>query len=102
MYAAVGAMVTSEQEAQQASFLVIMPIIAAIAIAFPALQSPNSAVAFWGSMIPFTSPIVMFIRIAVQQPPWWQIALSIAINKATGNGLVSLCARLYRVGLPMS
>jgi ABC-2 type transport system permease protein len=101
MYAAVGAMVNSEQEAQQASFLVIMPIVAAIAMAFPALQSPNSAVAFWGSMVPFTSPIVMFIRIAVQQPPWWQIGLSIAINLATTYGLVLLCARIYRVGVLM-
>jgi ABC-2 type transport system permease protein len=101
MYAAVGAMVNSEQEAQQASFLVIMPIIAAIAIAFPALQNPNSAVAVWGSMIPFTSPIVMFIRIAVSPPHWWQIALSIAINVATTYGLVLLCARIYRVGVLM-
>lgn len=101
MYAAVGAMTNSEQEAQQASFLVIMPIIAAIAVAFPALQSPNSAVAVWGSMIPFTSPIVMFIRIAVQPPHWWEIALSIAINIATIYGLVLLCARIYRVGVLM-
>ena len=101
MYAAVGAMVNSEQEAQQASFLVIMPIIAAVAIAFPALQNPTSVVAFWGSMVPFTSPIVMFIRIAVQQPPWWQIGLSIAINVVTIYGLVLLCARIYRVGVLM-
>jgi ABC-2 type transport system permease protein len=101
MYAAVGAMVNSEQEAQQASFLVLMPIIAAITIAFPVLQSPNTPVAFWGSMIPFTSPIIMFIRIAVSPPPAWQIGLSITINVATIYGLVLLCARIYRVGILM-
>jgi ABC-2 type transport system permease protein len=101
MYAAIGAMVNSEQEAQQASFLVIMPIIAAVAMAFPVLQNPNSTVAFWGSMVPFTSPIVMFIRVAVQRPPAWQIGLSIAINLATTYGLVLLCAKIYRVGVLM-
>ncbi len=101
MYAAIGAMVNSEQEAQQTQFIVIMPIIAAIALAFPVLQSPNTPLALWGSLIPFTSPILMFIRIAVRTPPSWQIALSIAINLATTYGLILLCGRIYRVGVLM-
>ncbi len=79
LYAAIGAMVNSEQEAQQTQFVVLMPIIAAIAMVFPVLQNPNTSVALWGSMIPFTSPIIMFIRIAVQPPPLWQVGLSIAL-----------------------
>ena len=101
MYAAIGAMVNSEQEAQQTQLIVIMPIIAAIALAFPVLQGPNTPLALWGSLIPFTSPIIMFIRIAVRTPPSWQIALSIAINLATTYGLILLCGRIYRVGVLM-
>ena len=101
MYAAVGAMVNSEQEGQQTQFLVVMPLIAAVVLLFPVLENPNSPLAFWGSMVPFTSPILMFVRIAVQPPPWWQIVLSIAINAATVYGLVLLCARIYRVGVLM-
>ncbi len=101
LYAAIGAMVNSEQEAQQIQFLVLMPIIAALAIAFPVLQNPGSQVAIWGSMIPFTAPIIMFIRIAVQEPPWWQIALSIVITAATIYGLIVLCGRIYRIGILM-
>jgi len=101
MYAAIGAMVNSEQEAQQTQFIVMIPIIAAIVLAFPVLQGPNTPLALWSSLIPFTSPIVMFIRIAVQTPPWWQIALSIAINLATTYGLILLCGRIYRVGVLM-
>jgi ABC-2 type transport system permease protein len=101
LYAAIGAMVNSEQEAQQIQFLVLIPIIAAIAIAFPVLQNPNSQVAIWASMIPFTAPIIMFIRLAVQAPPWWQVGLSIALTVATIYGLIVLCGRIYRIGILM-
>jgi ABC-2 type transport system permease protein len=101
LYAAIGAMVNSEQEAQQIQFLVLMPIIAAIAMAFPVLQNPGSQVAIWASMIPFTAPIIMFIRIAVQTPPWWEIAISIALTAGTIYGLIVLCGRIYRVGILM-
>jgi ABC-2 type transport system permease protein len=101
LYAAIGAMVNSEQEAQQVQFLVLIPIIAAIAIAFPVLQNPNSQVAIWASMIPFTAPIIMFIRVATQTPPWWQIGLSIAVTAATIYALIVLCGRIYRIGILM-
>ena len=101
LYAAIGAMVNSEQEAQQTQFLVLMPIIGAIAMAFPVLTNPETPIAFWGSMIPFTAPIVMFIRMAVQPPPAWQVGLSIALILATIYGLVLLCGRIYSVGILM-
>lgn len=101
MYAAIGAMVNSEQEAQQIQFLVLMPIIAAVALMFPVMQNPGSQVAIWASMIPFTAPIIMFIRIVVQTPPWWEIAISITLTVATIYGLILLCGRIYRVGILM-
>lgn len=99
--AAVGSMVNSEQEAQQLQFLVMMPMILSIVVIMQIFQHPNSPLAFWGSMFPFTAPLVMFTRIAMQTPPPWQIALSIALMLATIYGMIWLCGRIYRVGILM-
>jgi ABC-2 type transport system permease protein len=101
MYAAIGSMVNSEQEAQQLQFVAVLPLVAAIAVMFSVAQFPNSPVALWCSLIPFTSPLIMFMRIAVQTPPLWQIALSIFFLVATIYALVLLCAKIYRVGILM-
>lgn len=101
--AAVGSMVNSEQEAQQLQFVVMMPMIVSIILVVQVIQHPGASVAIWGSMIPFTAPLVMFTRIAVQTPevPWWHIALSIGILLATIYGMVLLAGRIYRVGILM-
>lgn len=101
LYAAIGAMVNSEQEAQQLQFLVVLPLVAAVGVMFNVIQYPNSAIGFWASIFPFTSPIIMFARIAVQMPPWWQIGIAIAVLLATIAGMVLLCGRIYRVGILM-
>jgi ABC-2 type transport system permease protein len=101
--AAVGSMVNSEQEAQQMQFLVMMPMILAVIFIANIFQHPNSPIAIFGSLFPFTSPLVMFSRISMQQgqvPPW-QIGLSIALMLATIYGMVWLCGRIYRVGILM-
>jgi ABC-2 type transport system permease protein len=99
--AAVGSMVNSEQEAQQLQFVVMMPMILSVIVIVNIFQHPASSLAFWGSMFPFTSPLVMFTRIAMQQPPIWQIALSIGLMLATIYGMVLLCGRIYRIGILM-
>jgi ABC-2 type transport system permease protein len=99
--AAVGSMVNSEQEAQQLQFVIMMPMILSIVVIMQVFQHPNSQIAFWGSIFPFTAPLVMFTRIAMQQPPWWQIALSIGLMLATIYGMILLCGRIYRVGILM-
>jgi ABC-2 type transport system permease protein len=101
--AAVGSMVNSEQEAQQMQFLVMMPMILAVIFIANIFQHPNSPIAIFGSLFPFTSPLVMFSRISMQQGqvPWWQIALSIALMIATIYAMVWLCGRIYRVGILM-
>ncbi|MCU1253769.1 MAG: hypothetical protein JWM83_68 [Candidatus Angelobacter sp.] len=99
--AAVGSMVNSEQEAQQLQFVIMMPMILSIVVIMQVFQHPNSQIAFWGSIFPFTAPLVMFTRIAMQQPPWWQIGLSIGLMVATIYGMVLLCGRIYRVGILM-
>jgi ABC-2 type transport system permease protein len=53
------------------------------------------------SMVPFFSPILMYMRIAVATPHWYEIAASIAILAATIVGMIWLCARIYRVGILM-
>ncbi|HEY7402553.1 MAG TPA: ABC transporter permease, partial [Candidatus Angelobacter sp.] len=100
--AAVGSMVNSEQEAQQMQFLVMMPMILAVVFIFNIFQHPSSPIALFGSLFPFTAPLVMFGRIAMQPDlPFWQIALSIALMVATIYGMVWLCGRIYRVGILM-
>lgn len=101
LYAAVGAMVNSEQEAQQLQFLVMMPMILSVIIMGNVLQAPGSSVAVAASIFPFTAPLIMLLRIAVQPPSALQISLSIGLMVATIYGMVLLCGRIYRVGILM-
>lgn len=101
LYAAIGAMVNSEQEAQQIQFVVLMPLIFSMIIAQAIIQHPNSQLSIWLSMIPFCAPMLMFVRILIETPPWWQIALCLVLMVGTIWGLLVLCARIYRVGILM-
>jgi ABC-2 type transport system permease protein len=101
MYAAVGAMVNTDQEAQQMQWPAMLPIIMSLVLMNPVLQHPNSALAFWLSIIPFFAPILMLVRVLVEQPPAWQLALCVALMLVTIYGLLSLTSRIYRVGILM-
>jgi ABC-2 type transport system permease protein len=101
MCAALGAMCNSDQEAQQLTLFVVMPLAMCMAFAWAVIRSPNSPLSIALSMIPFCSPLLMFMRIMVQQPPAWQIALSIGILLATIYALLWICSRIYRVGILM-
>jgi ABC-2 type transport system permease protein len=100
--AAVGSMVNSDQEAQQMQFLVMMPMILAVIFITNIFTHPDSSIAVFGSLFPFTAPLVMFARIAISgDTPVWQIGLSIGLMIATIYAMVWLCARIYRVGILM-
>jgi ABC-2 type transport system permease protein len=101
IYAAVGAVITSEQEGQQLQFIILLPLIIAVFMMQPVMRAPDSPVAVWTSMVPFFSPVLMYVRIAVQTPPVWQIALSLALLVGTIAGILILCARIYRIGILM-
>ena len=101
IYAAVGAVITSEQEGQQLQFIILLPLIVAVFMMGPVMRAPDSPVAVWTSMVPFFSPVLMYVRIAVQPPPVWQIALSLVLLVATIAGILILCARIYRIGILM-
>ncbi len=101
LFAALGAMVNSELEAQQWQTFVTLPIVAPMMFLWLVIRQPNSAASVWLSMVPFFSPVLMYMRIVVQTPPWYQIAGSIAILAAAVCGAIWLCARIYRVGILM-
>ena len=101
MYAAIGAIVNTDQEAQQMQWPAILPILLAFVLMAPVLQHPNAPFAFWLSMFPFFAPILMLVRVLVEQPPAWQLALCLALMLVTIYGVLSLSSRIYRVGILM-
>jgi ABC-2 type transport system permease protein len=101
LYAAIGAMVNSDEEAAQFQFPVTLPLLFCMLLATEIIGDPNTPLAFWLSMFPLTSPIIMFVRVSVSMPPTWQIVLSIAISLASLYALVWVSSRIYRVGILM-
>ncbi len=100
IFAAVGSAVDNEADTQQFMFPIMLPIILGLFIAMGTMENPESSLSFWGSMIPFTSPIVMMARIPFDVPTW-EIALSVAILAASFLGIVYLAAKIYRTGILM-
>jgi ABC-2 type transport system permease protein len=101
LFAALGAMVNSEQEAQQWQTFVTLPIVVPMVMMMFVIRQPNAPLSVWMSMVPFFAPILMYLRIVVQTPPWWQIALSIGLLIATIWGVIWMCSRIYRIGILM-
>ena len=100
MFAAVGSSVDSIQDAQQLQTPVTIPIILGFILMMTVFEDPNSPIAFWGSIIPFTSPIVMIARIPSHIPSW-QIILSLVVLYASVAVMIWIAARIYRVGILM-
>lgn len=101
LYAALAAPFNSEQEAQQLVMIPGMMLILASMMWFFAFNSPDGTVARVFSLFPFTSPLLMFMRISVQPPPAWEIALSVALLLVTIWGVAWFAGRIYRVGILM-
>ena len=100
MFAAVGSSVDSIQDANQLQTPITMPIILALILAMSVFNDPNSSLAFWGSVIPFTSPIVMMARIPFGIPTW-QIGLSLVLLYISVVGMAWVAGKIYRVGIFM-
>ncbi|MCD4769031.1 MAG: ABC transporter permease, partial [Bacteroidales bacterium] len=100
IFAAVGSAVDNESDSQQFMFPIMLPIILGLFIAMGTMENPESSLSFWGSMIPFTSPIVMMARIPFDVPIW-EIALSVTILALSFLGIVYLAAKIYRTGILM-
>jgi ABC-2 type transport system permease protein len=100
MFAAVGSAGDNETEAQQFTLPVSLPLIIGFILAQSIISEPNSSLAFWLSMIPFTSPIVMMVRVASGVPAW-ELLLSMSLLVLGFLSVTWLAARIYRVGILM-
>ena len=90
----------SIQDAHQLQTPITIPIILALLVMISVVNDPNSQMAFWFSMIPFTSPVVMVARIPYGIP-LWEIILSLVILYASFTAMVWFAAKIYRVGIFM-
>lgn len=100
LYAASGSAVDSVQDGQQFNSIIMMPIIISIIVMMSVFNDPNSPLAVWSSMIPFTSPIVMMARIPFGIPTW-EIILSLVLLYTTFLFTTWLAAKIFRVGIFM-
>ncbi|QQS30101.1 MAG: ABC transporter permease [Sphingobacteriales bacterium] len=98
LFAAVGSAVNDESETQSLTFPVSLPIIISIFILSAVMESPNSGLAFWSSLIPLFSPIIMPFRIAFGVPVW-ELLLSMVLLIAGSLAMVWLSAKIYRTGI---
>jgi ABC-2 type transport system permease protein len=100
LFAAVGSAVDNETDTQQFMLPITIPLILAIIVMINAINSPQGPIAFWFSIIPFTSPIVMMVRIPFGVP-YWEIALSMGLLVLTFMGTTWLSGKIYRTGILM-
>ena len=100
-FAAIGSAVENEADTQQLQIPITIPLMLGFFIAFyAASKNPDGGIAFWGSMIPFTSPIVMLARIPYGVA-LWEILLSVALLLLTFVGSAWVSAKIYKVGILM-
>lgn len=101
LFAAVGSAVDSETETQQFMFPITLPLLFTYILSFSFLiNNPDSSLAFWLSVIPFTAPVAMMVRVPFGVPDW-QLALSAAMMIAGFLFTTWVAARIYRVGILM-
>ncbi len=103
LFASIGSAVDNETDTQQFMFPVMLPMLAGIFIAQSALINPDGPAVFWCSIIPFTSPIVMMVRVAMgnafEHP--WELVLSMVLLVGTFIAMTWLAGRIYRTGILM-
>lgn len=99
-FAAIGSAVENEADTNQLQMPVTVPLLLAFFIALYAFNAPDSPIVFWGSMIPFTSPIVMLARIPFGVPAW-ELILSVVLLLATFVACAWVSAKIYKIGILM-
>lgn len=100
LFAAIGSAVDKESDTQQFMLPVSLPLIAAIIVLITALDKPDGPIAFWFSMIPLTSPVVMMARIPFGVPAW-ELILSMSLLIITFLGTTWMAGKIYRIGILM-
>jgi ABC-2 type transport system permease protein len=97
---AVGAAVDNDEDTQQLVFPVTFPLIISIVMLFSISKNPEGQVAFWASIIPFTSPICMLARLPYGVPAW-ELLLSMFLLALSLIGVIWVAAKIYRTGILM-
>lgn len=100
LFAAIGSAVDNETDTQQFMMPVTIPLILSIVMAQVVIENPDGPLAFWTSMIPFTSPIIMMVRIPVGVDTW-ELILSMVILILSFIGTTWLAGKIYRTGILM-
>lgn len=100
IFAAIGSAVDNIQDASQLTSFAVIPIVIGLVVGMTAGSDPNSTLAFWTSIIPFTSPMVMLMRVPFGIPSW-EVWLSIAVLYLSFLLLVWGAAKIYRIGIFM-
>ena len=98
LFAAIGSAVDTDADTQQFMLPITIPLIIAIMVMFNAMQNPDGPLAFWFSIIPLTSPVVMMARIPFGVP-YSELFLSMALLVLTFIGAIWLSAKIYRTGI---
>lgn len=102
LYAAVGAMCSTDEEAQQAQLPLVMFQVVPILMVLPVIESPTTVMATGFSLFPLFSPILMWARIAGGGVPAWQVGLAFVLMALAGLGIASVAGRIYKAGILMT
>ena len=100
IYAAIGSAVDNETETQQFTLIAVLPMMIGVYGSFSIINNPDGPMAFWLSIIPFTSPIAMVARIPYGVPAW-QIAISLFLLLGAALLMVYAAGKIYRTGILM-
>jgi ABC-2 type transport system permease protein len=98
IFAAIGSVIDTPEDSQQFMMPIIVIMIFALYAGMYSMDNPDGPLAFWCSLIPFTSPIVIMMRIPYGIPLWQEL-LSVVILYATSIGFVWISAKIYRIGI---
>lgn len=102
LYAAVGAMCSTDEEAQQAQFPVTMFVVVPMLFITPVLKDPSGALATGLSLFPLFTPVIMWVRVSSQAAPAWQIGLSFLFMALAIVAIAWVAGRIYKVGILMA
>ncbi len=101
IYAAIGASFNNLQEAQQAASVAVIFIVIPAMVMWPVINDPNSTMATVLSLIPLFTPLLMPLRIVIEMPPVWQLALAYTLTIGFVVAMVWFCSKIYRIGILM-
>jgi ABC-2 type transport system permease protein len=100
IFAAIGASINEQQDAQQFMMPIVLIFVFALYAGMFSIQNPSGPLALWCSFIPFTSPVVMMVRVPFDLP-LWQIILSLVLLYGTSALIIWFSSKIYRVGILM-